>query len=47
MGGISELCKIFPIAAVRNVAVMPHTFYDGPGLLAAIMRRLRWGRLTQ
>jgi L-alanine-DL-glutamate epimerase-like enolase superfamily enzyme len=36
MGGISELCKIFPIAAVRNVAVMPHTFYDGPGLLAAI-----------
>ena len=36
MGGISELCKIFPIAAVRNVTVMPHTFYYGPGLLAAI-----------
>ena len=36
MGGITELCKVFPIAAVRNVAVMPHTFYDGPGLLAAI-----------
>jgi len=36
MGGISELSKVFPLAAVRNVAVMPHTFYDGPGLLAAI-----------
>jgi len=36
MGGITELCRIFPIAAVRNLAVMPHTFYDGPGLLAAI-----------
>ncbi len=36
MGGISELCKVFPIAAVRNVTVMTHTFYDGPGLLAAI-----------
>ena len=36
MGGITELVKIFPIAAVRNVTVMPHCFYDGPGLLAAI-----------
>ena len=36
MGGITELIKIFPIAAVRNVAVMPHCFYDGPGLLATI-----------
>jgi L-alanine-DL-glutamate epimerase-like enolase superfamily enzyme len=36
MGGISELRKIFPIAAVHNTAVMPHSFYDGPGLLAAI-----------
>ena len=36
MGGISELRKIFPIAAVRNITVMPHCFYDGPGLLAAI-----------
>ena len=36
MGGVTELCKVFPIAAVHNVAVMPHTFYDGPGLLAAI-----------
>ena len=36
MGGITELCKIFPIAAVHNVSLMPHAFYDGPGLLAAI-----------
>jgi L-alanine-DL-glutamate epimerase-like enolase superfamily enzyme len=36
MGGISELRKVFSIAAIRNVTVMPHTFYDGPGLLAAI-----------
>jgi L-alanine-DL-glutamate epimerase-like enolase superfamily enzyme len=36
MGGISELCKVFPISAVRNVTLMPHVFYDGPGLLAAI-----------
>jgi L-alanine-DL-glutamate epimerase-like enolase superfamily enzyme len=36
MGGISELRKIFPLAAIHNIAVMPHTFYDGPGLLAAI-----------
>ena len=36
MGGISELRKIFPLAAVQNIPVMPHSFYDGPGLLAAI-----------
>jgi L-alanine-DL-glutamate epimerase-like enolase superfamily enzyme len=36
MGGISELCKVFPLAAVRNVPVMTHSFYDGPGLLAAL-----------
>ena len=36
MGGISELRKVFPLAAVHNVPVMPHSFYDGPGLLAAI-----------
>lgn len=35
-GGVTELCKVFPLAAIHNVAVMPHTFYDGPGLLAAI-----------
>jgi L-alanine-DL-glutamate epimerase-like enolase superfamily enzyme len=36
MGGVTELCKVFPIAAVHNVTVIPHSFYDGPGLLAAI-----------
>jgi L-alanine-DL-glutamate epimerase-like enolase superfamily enzyme len=36
MGGVTELCKVFPIAAVHNATVMPHSFYDGPGLLAAI-----------
>jgi len=36
MGGVSELCKVFTLATLHNVAVMPHTFYDGPGLLAAI-----------
>ncbi|MEO8813666.1 MAG: mandelate racemase/muconate lactonizing enzyme family protein [Mycobacterium sp.] len=36
MGGITELCKVFPLAAVHNVPVMTHSFYDGPGLLAAI-----------
>ena len=36
MGGISELRRIFPLAAIHNIPVMPHSFYDGPGLLAAI-----------
>jgi L-alanine-DL-glutamate epimerase-like enolase superfamily enzyme len=36
MGGISELRKVFALAAARNVTVMPHSFYGGPGLLAAV-----------
>jgi L-alanine-DL-glutamate epimerase-like enolase superfamily enzyme len=36
MGGVTELVKVFPAAALRNITVMPHTFYDGPGLLAGI-----------
>ena len=36
MGGITEMHKVFPLAAIHNIAVMPHSFYDGPGLLAAI-----------
>ncbi|RAU96236.1 mandelate racemase/muconate lactonizing enzyme family protein [Mycolicibacter senuensis] len=36
MGGITELRKVFALAAARDVAVMTHSFYDGPGLLAAI-----------
>ncbi len=36
MGGVSELRKVFVLAGVHNVTVMPHSFYDGPGLLAAV-----------
>lgn len=36
MGGISELRNVFSLAQTQNVAVMPHTFYDGPGLLAGL-----------
>jgi L-alanine-DL-glutamate epimerase-like enolase superfamily enzyme len=36
MGGVTELIKVFPLASVHNIPVMPHSFYDGPGLLAAI-----------
>lgn len=36
MDGITELAKVFALAAAHNVTVMVHTFYDGPGLLAAI-----------
>jgi L-alanine-DL-glutamate epimerase-like enolase superfamily enzyme len=36
MGGVTELRKVFSLAAVHNVPVIPHSFYDGPGLLAAI-----------
>jgi len=36
VGGITELCKVFPLAATRNVPVMTHSFYDGPGLLASV-----------
>jgi L-alanine-DL-glutamate epimerase-like enolase superfamily enzyme len=36
MGGVTELCKVFQAAAARGVTVMPHSFYHGPGLLAAV-----------
>jgi L-alanine-DL-glutamate epimerase-like enolase superfamily enzyme len=36
MGGVTELVKVFHLAAARNATVMPHTFYHGPGLLAAV-----------
>jgi len=36
MGGVSELRKVYALAAAHNVTVMPHTFYDGPGLLAGV-----------
>ncbi|PWT75327.1 MAG: L-alanine-DL-glutamate epimerase [Proteobacteria bacterium] len=36
MGGVSVLHKVFVLAATHDVIVMPHSFYDGPGLLAAL-----------
>jgi L-alanine-DL-glutamate epimerase-like enolase superfamily enzyme len=36
MGGITELRKVFALANAHNTSVMVHTFYDGPGLLAAV-----------
>jgi L-alanine-DL-glutamate epimerase-like enolase superfamily enzyme len=36
MGGVSGLCQVLPLAAVRGAAVVPHTYYHGPGLLAAL-----------
>ena len=34
--GITDLSRVFPLAAAHDVTVMPHSFYHGPGLLAAI-----------
>jgi len=36
MGGITELSKVFAMANASSTTVVVHTFYDGPGLLAAI-----------
>lgn len=36
MGGITELRKVFALAAAHNTTVMVHTFYDGPGMLASV-----------
>jgi L-alanine-DL-glutamate epimerase-like enolase superfamily enzyme len=36
MGGITEMVKVFQAAATHNVTLMPHLFYEGPGLLAAL-----------
>ena len=44
MGGISALRDVFALAAARNVTVMPHSFYDGPGLLAAVHVNAACGR---
>ncbi len=34
--GVAEASRVFPLAAAHEVTVMPHSFYQGPGLLAAI-----------
>jgi L-alanine-DL-glutamate epimerase-like enolase superfamily enzyme len=36
MGGLTELSGVFATANANNTSVMVHTFYDGPGLLAAV-----------
>jgi L-alanine-DL-glutamate epimerase-like enolase superfamily enzyme len=36
MGGVTELQGVFRAAAARGATVVPHTFYHGPGLLAAV-----------
>jgi L-alanine-DL-glutamate epimerase-like enolase superfamily enzyme len=36
MGGISELRKVFSLAAANATVVMVHSFYDGPGLLSSV-----------
>jgi L-alanine-DL-glutamate epimerase-like enolase superfamily enzyme len=36
MGGVSVLREVFALAAAHDVTVVPHTFYDGPGLLAGL-----------
>jgi L-alanine-DL-glutamate epimerase-like enolase superfamily enzyme len=43
VGGITELAKAFTAAELNNTPVMPHTFYDGPGLLAGIHAVAVWG----
>jgi L-alanine-DL-glutamate epimerase-like enolase superfamily enzyme len=34
--GVAAASRLFPLAAAHDVTVMPHSFYHGPGLLAAI-----------
>ncbi len=36
VGGISEMLKIIKLSERRNIPVMPHTAYFGPGFLASL-----------
>jgi len=36
MGGVTELRKVFALAAAHHVTVVPHSFYDGPAFLAGL-----------
>lgn len=36
MGGVSVLQKVFELADRSGTKVVPHTFYEGPGLLAGV-----------
>jgi len=44
MGGISELRKVFMLADQHNVAVAPHSFYDGPAFLGGLHVNAAMGR---
>jgi L-alanine-DL-glutamate epimerase-like enolase superfamily enzyme len=44
MGGISELLKVFDLAAEHGVRVVPHSFYDGPAFLAGLHVNAALGR---
>ena len=46
MGGISELRKVFTLAAAYNITVMPHSFYDGPAFLAGVHVNAAFGHAT-
>ena len=43
MGGFTELSGVFAMANANNTTVMIHTFYDGPGLLAAVHASAAFG----
>lgn len=44
MGGVSELRKVFALGAAQGAEVVAHSFYDGPGLLAAVHVTAALGR---
>ena len=44
MGGLTEISRVFALADAHNTTVMVHTFYDGPGLLAAVHASAAFGR---
>ncbi len=46
MGGVSELRKVFTLAAAFGVTVMPHSFYDGPAFLAGVHVNAALGRAS-
>ena len=43
MGGFTEIGGVFALANAHNTTVMVHTFYDGPGLLAAVQASAAFG----
>jgi L-alanine-DL-glutamate epimerase-like enolase superfamily enzyme len=36
IGGVTEMCRVVTLAEARNIGVMPHAPYFGPGLLATL-----------